>query len=60
MAKVAGTFVLRVFTRKDAHGATSSATRKHAQMPLRGSGSNENGRLARMVPIIACPAPAIF
>jgi hypothetical protein len=33
---------------------------KHAQMPLRGSGGDENGRLTLEARINSCPAPAIF
>jgi hypothetical protein len=33
---------------------------KQAQMPLYGSGGDENGRLALIWPIISCPTSAIF
>jgi hypothetical protein len=33
---------------------------KQAQMPLRGSGGDENGRLPIEARISSCPAPAIF
>jgi hypothetical protein len=33
---------------------------KHAQMPLRGSGGDENGRLPQEVCVTSCAASAIF